>query len=108
MSCACDSYKAPPKTFYQRHVFAVWYLIVTFFGYLTSLGIYRIFKSPVEAQLAVKQLEDSAVTYGLVHKMMYGSGIEMTMTIAYLLLSAIVAVPLIIKLFKEEGGQCSC
>jgi len=36
------------------------------------LNIYSTFESPLLSRVAVLQLEDSVVTYGFVHKILYG------------------------------------
>jgi len=58
-------------------------LVMLTIVYLVTLNIYWLFKGSFEAQLATGQLEDSIVTYSLINKAMYGSGIEWLITFCF-------------------------
>ena len=90
---------------YKKHKVGIWLSsVITIIGVIL-LSIYKIFAPALEASIAVKQLNDSVVTYSLVQKIIVGGLFPNTIIILTLLLVTVCLIPLlksVFKKFKEE------
>jgi hypothetical protein len=84
----------------KKHIKGWITIIVILIMQAITTNLYELFRSPVEAQVAAKQAEDSIAWWGLYHSMAYGNLVpNIIMTIAIILI-ILILIPTLKDLYK--------
>jgi len=69
--------------------------------YLFALRTYSAFQGSLESQIAVNQLDDSALSYG-VSNLVLNSNVFFAMHVMFILIIGVMWVPTVIKFIKKQ------
>lgn len=89
---------------------ATWRVVVSVLMavlFYAANNVYGVFRTSFEASMAVKQVEDSVVTYSLVQQMLKTNVVSSTLMIVFVLTMLLVWGSYAMKTFRKQNSDNS-